>query len=547
MDSRAAIQWATRLCHQAHRNAALRELALQAGAEDALLLVCDDDSASMLPVAGARQTLPRGSGWRGLLQALRTRGAMRADVEALHGAGTQVALAHSEAGLALVLVGGNPAVDVLEALQPVWALLAATLMCEQQSRAKAGELRTARSEMRQYAAQAQVLDETRLKLDETVRQLSEQARRAEEAGRAKDEFLAMLGHELRNPLSPIVMTLEVLRLRGAWQPELDVVKRQVRHMERLVEDLLDISRIARGKLTLECVPLDIADVLVMARESSPEWARKRQPLRWDVPSDGLPVSGDRSRLVQVFSNLLDNAAKYSNEDRQIHVHARIENGVVRVSVHDQGMGLATAQLGQVFEMFEQGGRTGEFAGGLGLGLAIVRNLVRHHGGRVWAESEGLGHGSSFHVELPLVEKARALGGTAIPGTTPRESVRVMLVDDNVDALTTLGWMLRLCGCEVLEVSSPTEALARVPDFAPEVAVLDIGMPEMDGMTLARRLRERLGDATPPLVALTGFGQHSDRVRALEAGFDAFLVKPVDPVELEQTIRKLRAETETRAG
>ena len=540
MDARTAIEWATRLCHQAHRNATLRELAQLAGAEDALLLVCDDDSASMLPVTGARQTLPRGAGWRGLLQALRTHGSVHAEVEALHGAGTQAVLAHSEAGMALVLVGGDPAAHVLDALQPVWALLAATLTCEQQSRAMAGELRTARSEMRQYAAQAQVLDETRLKLDETVRQLGEQARRAEEAGRAKDEFLAMLGHELRNPLSPIVMTLEVLRLRGAWQPELDVVKRQVRHMERLVEDLLDISRIARGKLTLECVPLDLADVLVMARESAPEWARKRQPLRWDVPSDGLQVSGDRSRLVQVFSNLLDNAAKYSNEDKPIDVHARIENGAVRVSIHDQGMGLATAQLGQVFEMFEQGGRMGEFASGLGLGLAIVRNLVRHHDGRVWAESDGPGHGSSFHVELPLVERAREPRGTTIEGTTERESARVMLVDDNVDALTTLGWMLRLCGFDVLDVSDPIEALARAPEFGPEVAVLDLGMPEMDGMTLARRLRERLGDATPPLVALTGFGQQSDRMRALEAGFDDFLVKPVDPIQLEQTIRRLRA-------
>ncbi|MDQ3510713.1 MAG: hybrid sensor histidine kinase/response regulator, partial [Pseudomonadota bacterium] len=449
-------------------------------------------------------------------------------------------LAHAEAGVALALVGGTPQAQVLEALLPVFPLLGAVLSCEQQSRAMTGELRTARSEMRQYAAQAQVLDETRLKLDETVRQLGEQARCAAKAGRAKDEFLAMLGHELRNPLSPIVTTLEVIRMRGTWQPELDVVKRQVQHMERLVDDLLDISRIARGKLTLAHMPLDLADVLMQARESAPELARKRQPLHWDVPGEGLSVSGDRSRLVQVFSNLLDNAAKYSNEDAEIRVHARVENGRVRVSVHDQGIGLAVGQLEQVFEMFEQGGRAGAYAGGLGLGLAIVRNLVRHHDGRVWAESDGPARGSSFHVELPLLDGVREPIGIAPADHAEALPVRVMLVDDNADALTTLGLLLGLCGCEVLEVGCGAEALARAPGFGPEVAVLDIGMPEMDGVTLARCLRELLGEATPQLVALTGFGQPADRERALEAGFDAFLVKPVDPAQLEQTIRQLRA-------
>ncbi|MDQ3618314.1 MAG: hybrid sensor histidine kinase/response regulator [Pseudomonadota bacterium] len=540
MNTRAAIHWATRLSHLEDRNGALRELAQQVGAQDALILVRDDVSGAMLPVPGARQTLPRGTGWRRLLQAMQSPGTVHAEVEALYGAGMQTVLAHSEAGVALALVGGTPQAQVLDALLPIFPLLGSVLSCEQQSRAMTGELRTAHSEMRQYAAQAQILDETRLKLDETVRKLGEQARRAVEAGRAKDEFLAMLGHELRNPLSPIVTTLEVMRLRGAWQPELDVVKRQVQHMQRLVEDLLDISRIARGKLTLAREPLDLSGVLMLAREAAPELARKRQPLQWDVPGDGLWVSGDRSRLVQVFSNLFDNAAKYSNEDTEIRVHARVDNGRVRVSVHDHGIGLCDGQLEQVFEMFEQGGRAGAYAGGLGLGLAIVRNLVRHHDGRVWAESDGASCGSSFHVELPLVDGASEPIGIAHVAQAEALPVRVMLVDDNADALTTLGLLLGLCGCEVLEVGSGAEALAQAPDFGPEVAVLDIGMPVMDGVTLARCLRERLGEATPQLVALTGFGQPADRERALEAGFDAFLVKPVDPALLEQTIRQLRA-------
>ncbi len=547
MDVRAAIAWATCMSGEDHREAALRELAQQAGANEALLLVRDHDTGAMLPVSGARQTLPAGAGWRGLLQSLREHGTFRTEVESLHGEGPQVALAHSEAGVALVLVGGAPRVQELDDLHPVLPLLGSALACEQQARAIAGDLRTAHSEMRQYAAQAKVLDETRLKLDETVRQLGEQARLALEADRAKDEFLAMLGHELRNPLSPIVMTLEVLRLRGAWRPELDVVKRQVRHMERLVGDLLDISRIARGKLTLTPFPLDLTEVLALAREAAPELARKRQPLRWDVPVEGLSVRGDKSRLVQVFSNLLDNAAKYSNEGSEIRMHARVENGSVRVSVHDQGIGLAPEQLEQVFEMFEQGGRTGAFAGGLGLGLAIVRNLVRHHDGRVWAESDGLERGSSFHVELPLLKEACEHTGVAPAEPAEKLPLRVMLVDDNADALRTLGLVLQLSGYEVLEVGSGAEALARAPEFEPEVAVLDIGMPEMDGVTLARLLRERLGEATPQLVALTGFGQQSDRTRALEAGFDEFVVKPVDPVQIEQTIRRLAAQPEPEVG
>ena len=541
MDDKGAIAWATRLATAEHRADALVELARAAGAQDGLLLVGDDDSGVMLPAPGVRQTLPRGVLWRSLLRQLKTTGTIRTDVEALDGNGMRPVLAHSEAGVAVVLVGGEPSAGTLEALQPVWALLAEALACEQRARATAGELRTARSEMRQYASQARVLDETRLKLDETVRKLGEEARRATEAARAKDEFLAMLGHELRNPLSPIVMTLEVLRMRDAWRPELDVVERQVHHMKRLMDDLLDVSRIARGKLTLDMAPVDLAEVLQLARESAPEWASRRQPLDWDVPASGLWVSGDQSRLVQVFSNLLDNAAKYSDPTGVIRVQARcVPDGKVLVTVRDQGIGLAPAQLEQVFEMFEQGGRAGAFAEGLGLGLAIVRNLVNHHDGRVWAESAGRGHGSSFHVELPVLESD---GAPEAPAPAVKEAIgdlRVMVVDDNDDARITLGWMLRMGGCTVLELGSGAEAIERAPSFSPDMAVLDLGMPGMDGMTLARRLREGLGNRTPSLIALTGFGQPADRARALEAGFDAYLVKPVDPDELERTINRLRA-------
>lgn len=540
MEDRGAIAWATRLAVLDDRADALLAFAREAGAQDGLLLVGDEESGVMLPAPGVRQTLPRGPLWRTLLRSLAEPGTVRAEVEALDGDGTRPVLAHSDGIVALLLVGGEPRPSALEGLRPVWALLGQQLACEHRARAAAGELRTARSEMRQYASQARILDETRLKLDETVRKLGEEARRAAEAARAKDEFLAMLGHELRNPLAPIVMTLEVLRMRDAWRPELDVVERQVQHMKRLMDDLLDVSRIARGKLVLDVRPVDLADVLQLARESAPEWSSRQQALEWNVPEHGLWVSGDRSRLVQVFSNLLDNAAKYSDSSSMIRVHARAApDGRILVTVRDEGIGLAPDQLEQVFEMFEQGGHAGAFAEGLGLGLAIVRNLVKHHGGRVWAESEGRGHGSIFHVELPQ------LAGDHMPETVLRaeqaamDAVRVMVVDDNEDARITLGWMLRLGGCTVLELDSGAEALARAASFRADIAVLDLGMPGMDGLTLARRLRESLGSEVPALVALTGFGQPADRTRAQEAGFDAYLVKPVGPEELERTINRLR--------
>lgn len=539
MEDRGAIEWATRLAVAEERAGALLDLARHAGAQDGLLLVDDEVSGVMLPAPGTRQTLPRGPLWRRLLAGLSQAGTIRGEVEALDGAGTRPVLAHSADGVALVLVGGEPRPRALDALQPAWALLGQVLACEQQARSTAGELRTARSEMRQYASQARILDETRLKLDDTVRKLGEEARRAAEAARAKDEFLAMLGHELRNPLAPIVMTLEVLRMRDAWRPELDVVERQVQHMKRLMDDLLDVSRIARGKLTLDMGPVDLAEVLPLARESAPEWSSRRQPLDWEVPDGGLWVSGDRARLVQVFSNLLDNAAKYSDPSSVIRVGARATlGGKVLVTVRDHGIGLAPAQLDRVFEMFEQGGRAGAYAEGLGLGLAIVRNLVHHHGGRVWAESDGPGHGSSFHVELPQFTGDRAPGAAPPAEGRALSDLRVMVVDDNEDARITLGWMLRLGGCTVLELESGADALARAPSFGADVAVLDLGMPGMDGLTLARRLRESMGDQAPSLVALTGFGQPADRTRAQEAGFDAYLVKPVGPEELERMIQRL---------
>jgi len=541
MDVSGAVRWATRLAAPEHRVEALEEFARTSGAEQALLLVADEAGRVMLPAPGLRRTLPRGARWRALLHRLWEGGSVRTEVEALHGPGLQPVLAQSSDGVAIVLLGGQPMASMLEGLQPLWPLLGQLLACEQCTRTAMGELRTARSEMRQYAAQAQVLDETRLKLDETVRKLGDEARRAADAARAKDEFLAMLGHELRNPLAPIVMTLEVLRMRDAWRPELDVVERQVHHMKRLMDDLLDVSRIARGKLVLDKAPVDLAEVLVQARESAPEWASRQHPLQWEVPRDGLRVLGDRARLVQVFSNLLDNAAKYSDAGSEIGVHAgATRDGKVLVAIRDQGIGLAHDQLEQVFEMFEQGGRSGAFAGGLGLGLAIVRNLVRHHGGRVWAESEGRGSGSTFHVELPLLaDEAGANAGSVAPVRDRMTGFRVMIVDDNDDARTTLAWMLQHYGCVVLELPGGGVALERAPSFEPDVAVLDLGMPGMDGMTLARRLRDTLGHRTPYLIALSGFGQPNDKALAFEAGFSDYLVKPVGLEDLQQTLERAR--------
>ena len=386
-----------------------------------------------------------------------------------------------------------------------------------------------------------------------------------EAGRAKDEFLAMLGHELRNPLSPIVTALRLMRMHpeGGTAREQNIIARQVDHLVRLVDDLLDISRITRGKIALKKRSVPVADVLTNAVEMASFLLEQRQHrLALDIERD-LVWNVDATRLAQVVSNLLTNAARYTAPGGHIELVAKREgNGMIAVSVRDDGMGLAPDILPRVFDLFFQGKRSLDRAeGGLGIGLALVKNLVAMHGGAVSAASDGPGRGSTFTIRVP---GERVAAGERAGNANGRDDVaavaddiaplqrttmstagrRVLLVDDNIDGVQALAELLKECGHHVEAVYDPASALHVVSRFAPEVAVIDIGLPVMDGYELVQRLRrERLGGECL-FVALTGYGQDTDRKRSRLAGFHHHFVKPLDPSRLLRLIDTLSPPRQT---
>ena len=370
-------------------------------------------------------------------------------------------------------------------------------------------------------------------------------RAAQEANRTKDEFLAMLGHELRNPLAPMVTALQLLRLRGEEPPprEIEVIERQVSHLVRLVDDLLDVSRITRGTVVLKREELELASVVHQALElAGPLLEQRSHHVDVSVPSEGFRIMGDPSRLAQTVANLLTNAAKYTDSGGHIAITAARKGDEVTLSVTDSGIGIDPVLLPRVFEMFVQGPQAGDRArGGLGLGLALVQRLVEAHGGRVSAHSDGAGKGSTFTVVLPTAERARAASGTDVSESTApavREKVNapILVVDDNRDAADLVAESLRAYGFDAKVAFDGPSALALVETFAPEIAILDIGLPVMDGYELATRLWERIPKLR--VVALSGYGQEHDRRRSHEAGFAEHLVKPVTPRRLLDVLRQL---------
>ena len=382
------------------------------------------------------------------------------------------------------------------------------------------------------------------------------ARRAEAelANRAKDEFLAMLGHELRNPLAPIVSALQLMKLRagGAVERERTIVERQVTHMVRLVDDLLDISRVTRGSIQLVREPVEIAEVVAKAIEmTSPLLEQRRHDVVVSVVP-GLRVEGDASRLAQVVSNLINNAAKYSHVGGRVWIEAhRDGEDEIVVRVRDSGIGIDADTLPRVFELFAQAPQALDRAqGGLGIGLAIVRRLVELHGGSVSARSDGPGRGSEFVVRLPALQRAASDASQTGPSPAPapeRERVRILVVDDNADSRSCLVDALEMFGYEAIEAADGASALARATETLPSVALLDIGLPEMDGYELAGRLRALDGLDGIKLVAFTGYGLAADRARALAAGFDEHLVKPASLKIIQSVIDRLAPEiTETHS-
>ncbi len=359
-------------------------------------------------------------------------------------------------------------------------------------------------------------------------------RELRETDRRKDEFLATLAHELRNPLAPIHNGLQIIRLSGdnvaAVGQTRSMMERQLSQMVHLVDDLLDVSRISRGKLELRKEPVDLAVVVNCAVETSrPVVEASGQELTIDMPPTPVVVDADVTRLGQVFSNLLNNAAKYSAPGGQIQLTANTLGGEVVVSVKDTGIGIPSAMLPTVFDLFTQVDRSLEKSqGGLGIGLTLVKRLVEMHGGSVTAHSEGSGRGSTFTVRLPvLVGKSQAHRPSEEEDAAPKTCLRILVVDDNRDAAESLGIMLTLMGNEVRTAADGLAAVETAGEYLPDVILLDIGLPKLNGYDACRRIREQEGSKEIMIVALTGWGQEEDRRRSVNAGFDHHLIKPVD--------------------
>jgi len=369
-------------------------------------------------------------------------------------------------------------------------------------------------------------------VDITPRKLAEEE--LEQAGRRKDEFLAMLGHELRNPLAPIGMAVEMMRTVTptddsiAWARE--VIARQLRQLTRLVDDLLDVSRITRGKITLLRTPLELTSVIAQAVEiSCPLIESRSHQLTLHVPSDPVWIRGDAVRLGQVLSNLLNNAAKYTPENGRIGLTAELRDSQVTLTVADNGLGIPAEMLERVFDLFWQFESRDHAPPGLGIGLTLVKRLVELHGGEVEARSAGRGQGSEFIVRLPALEIQAEPPAVATLGSTrqPLLRHRILVVDDNVDAADALSRILQLQDHEVCVAHDGDAALQMAGAMQPDIVFLDLQLPKMSGLEVARRLRSGWAVRPPLLVATTGFGQEEDRRRTAEAGFDHHLVKPID--------------------
>ncbi|HSR99508.1 MAG TPA: hybrid sensor histidine kinase/response regulator [Kofleriaceae bacterium] len=357
-----------------------------------------------------------------------------------------------------------------------------------------------------------------------------------EAARRKDEFLAVLGHELRNPLAPIATAVELLERHPAAVRERQVIDRHLRHLSRLVDDLLDISRVTRGHVELRSEYVALTSVLERAAElAAPLIARHRHTLRV-ADADDITLQGDPVRLAQIFGNLLVNAAKFTPPGGRLEVDIERRLDRVRVTVRDTGRGIARDQLGRIFEPFVQANREHDaLSGGLGLGLAIVNDLVARHGGSIAAESDGPGRGAAFTVELPTVTHPIETAVVVDPhAPSVRAGIRVLVVDDNTDVAELLSEALQLEGFQTAVEYDAAAALRRWRSFVPHAGVLDVGLPELDGYELAKKLRAEHGTA-PTLIAATGYGQRKDRLRAADAGFDCHFVKPVSVRDLVKVL------------
>ena len=429
--------------------------------------------------------------------------------------------------------------------QPSWSDIPIVVLCNR--RLDASEMRSMSDDLGNVTLLERPLQSITL-VSAAASALRARSRQYEmrEIDRRKDEFLAMLAHELRNPLAPVSAASDLLRLGSLNSDQIrqtsEIISRQVRHMNGLVDDLLDVSRVSRGLVTLENEQLDAGQIMANAVEQvRPLIDARRHRLTIHQPGETAWINGDQKRLVQIIANVLNNAAKYTPEGGDIVLTMEVARNQVKFIVTDNGIGMTPKVLANAFEMFAQAERTADRTqGGLGIGLALVKRLVELHHGEVSAHSEGLGKGSRVTVVLPRALKIEAPPPRQLEAKAPAgKELRLLIVDDNVDAANMLGMYLEMSRYNVMIESSSKAGLVRALAEVPDACLLDIGLPDMDGNQLAQALRVHAETAETVLIAITGYGQESDKRQTIDAGFDHHLVKPVDMGKLLNILSELR--------
>lgn len=528
------------------RIAATDKLARYTGAARVMVFGKDAEVDMFLPAPGLPQTLRSGGRWQSFLRQCAASGSAHSSVSLAESEPDWPVWGDSDSSGTVIVayLGTQPAASVRAAIAALLPLLGAKLAGERAELAAAGLAAAANDSNRRSRELNKALDASRREL-QTAYQLAKNElvsrREAEaklrEADRRKDEFLAMLAHELRNPLAPIGMAAKILGMENLSAARIkqtcEIIERQLGHMTSLLDDLLDVSRVTRGLVTLVPELHDIGAILSDAVEQArPLFDSRDQGLSIALSAPAAQVSGDGTRLVQIITNLLNNASKYTPRGGSIEMELTQDATMVQIIVRDNGIGIDAALLPDIFDLFVQGERSPDRAqGGLGLGLALVKTLVERHGGSVSAASAGPGAGSEFTVRLPRAHGVAQVMEPGEPDATAGTGKDILIVDDNADAADTLSLFLGTVGHRLRVAYEGSTAMAMVGQSPPDILLLDIGLPDIDGYELARQVRALPQTADAILIALTGYGQPADRERSIAAGFNHHLTKPVDAAAL----------------
>jgi len=536
------------------RLAATTQLARFAGVAQVLIFGRDEEIGIFLPAPGLPQTLRAGGRWQDFLRRCADAGSAEASLPSAESEADSPVWGQCDSGgnAIVVFLGAEPAAPARTAIAALLPLLGAKLAGELAELAAAGLAAAARESHRRASELNAALDVSRRELQLAYQRVEDELmsrREAEaklrDADRRKDEFLAMLAHELRNPLAPIGMAAKILRL-GHATPErvtqtCEIIDRQIRHMTSLLDDLLDVSRVTRGHVVLAQELLDMGAIVRDAVEQARPLVEARcHRLSLALPKQAARVRGDSTRLVQIVTNLLNNATKYTPQGGVIELELTQDASTVQVVVRDNGIGIDAALLPHVFDLFVQGDRSSDRAqSGLGVGLALVKSLVERHGGSISAASAGQGAGSEFTIRLPRAhENAPTLALPQQGDMADIQALDILIVDDNADAADTLSMYLSTMGHQLRVAYEGHSALGLAAEAAPDVFLLDIGLPDIDGYELAQRIRALPQTMHATLIALTGYGQHADRERSVAAGFNHHLTKPVDVAALLRLLRNV---------